>query len=373
VAGAMERIVLAYSGGLQTSVGIPWLRDTRGAELIAVTVDLGQGQELEEVRDRAVAAGAVRAHVLDLREELARDFVVPAIKADAVSETGVPLGAALGRPLIAHALVNIAAIEQAPVVAHAAPIGGSVDARLDAAIHALNPALRVVALARDWAAAPFDAADYARQRRMPVPIARTFSVDANLWGRAVSGGVLDDPWPEPPEEIYALTKAPADRPAEAAYVEIAFERGVPAAINGVAMPLLDIISSLTTIAGAHGVGRLDAVEHDRGDVARRTVHEAPAAVVLHAAHHELQSLVSPPDLARVARIVRQQYTDVVIDGRWFSPLRDALDAFVDRVQERVTGTVRLKLFKGDCRIVGRKSPHAPGAGAVRMQPAGVGA
>jgi argininosuccinate synthase len=368
----MERIVLAYSGGLESSIGIPWLRDAHHAEVITVTVDLGQGQELEEVRDRAVAAGAVRAHVLDLREELARDFIVPAIKADAVSDTGVPLDAALGCPLIAHALVNIAAIEQAAAVAHAAPIGSG-DARLDAALHALNPALRVMALARDWAAAPFDAAEYARQRHVVVPIARAFRVDANLWGRAVSGGILDDPWSEPAEEMYALTNAPADRPAEAAYVEMAFEGGVPTAINGIAMPLLDIISSLTTIAGAHGVGRLDTIGHDRAGAARRTVHESPAAVVLHTAHHALQSFVSPPDLARVSRMLRQQYTDAVAEGRWFSPLREALDAFVDCVQERVTGTVRLKLFKGDCRIVGRQSPHAPLAGAVRTQPAGVGA
>ena len=369
----MERIVLAYSGGVAASAGIPWLRDTDHAEVIAVTVDLGQGQELEEVRDRAVAAGAARAHVLDLREDLARDFIVPAIKADAVSDAGAPMGAALGHPLIARALVSIAAIEQAAVVVHAAPAGSAGEARLDAAIRSLNPALRVRALPHDWAAIAFDVADYARQRQIPLPPAPSFHVDANLWGRSAVGGVLDDLWTEPPEEVYTLTKAPADRAAEPAYVEVAFERGVPGAINGVAMPLLDVISSLTTIAGAHGVGRLDTVEHDPAGAKRRTVYEAPAALVLHAAHHDLQALVTPPDLARVARVIHQQYADVIAGGSWFSPLREALDAFVDRVQERVTGTVRLKLFNGNCRVVGRTSPHARRAGADQTQPAGVGA
>jgi argininosuccinate synthase len=369
----MERIVLAYSGGLETSVAIPWLRETHRAEVITVTVDLGQGYALEAVRDRALAAGAIRAHVLDLREELARDYVVPALKAGAVSGDRCPLGAALGRPLIAQALVKLAGIEQAAVVAHGGSLRGSEQAPLDAAIQALNPALRVLASARDWPMTRPAAIDYARQQHIPVPPSSPFSVVGNLWGRSATGEVLDDLWSEPPEEIYAMTKPPAEWPAEPAYVEVTFERGVPAAINRVAMPLLDLVSSLTTIAGAHGVGRIDTIR-PRVGVMCRVVHEAPAAVVLHAAHHDLQTMVSTEALDRFARTVSLEYADLVARGRWFSPLREALDAFVDRVQERVTGVVRLKLFKGDCRIVGRTSPHAScDRAASPAQSAAVGA
>ncbi len=371
----MERIVLAYSGGLDTSVAIPWLRDACGAEVIAVTVDLGQGPDLEAVRDRALAAGAVRAHVLDLREELARDYILPALKADAVSEDRCPLGTALGRPLIAHALMKIAGIEQTTVVAHGGAVRGRDWARLDVALQALDPTLRVLAPARDWAMTRPEAVAYAGQQHIPLPptVSSPFNADGNLWGRSVTGGVLDDPWTEPPEEIYAMTKPPAERPPEPAYVEIAFERGAPAAINGVAMPLLDVLSSLTTIAGAHGVGRLDRIEDGPAGVKTRTVYEAPAAVVLHTAHKELQALVTTEELARFSRGVSLQYADVVRKGLWYSPLREALDAFVDRVQERVTGVVRLKLFKGDCHVVGRRSPHALCDHAAATPPLVVGA
>src|SRR5438093_1127525 len=251
----MERIVLAYSGGLDTSVAIPWLKEKYDAEIIAVTMDLGQGKELEAVRDRALATGAVRAHVLDLREEFARDYILPALKADAIYEDRYPMATALGRPLIAQKLVEIAEIEQA-------------------------------------------------------------------------------------------------------YVEITFERGVPVAINGVTMPALDLIASLSTIAGAHGVGRIDMVENRLVGIKSREIYEAPAAMVLHAAHKELQKFVTSKDLERLCRFVSLQYADIIYNGLWFTPTREALDAFVEKVQERVTGVIRLKLFKGDSRIVGRKSPYA---------------
>jgi argininosuccinate synthase len=370
----MERIVLAYSGGLETSVAIPWLRDTRGADVITVTMDLGQGQPLEEVRDRALAAGAVRAHVLDLREELARDYIVPALKAGALHADRCPPGAALGRPLMAHALLNIAGIEQATIVAHGGT--GRGPGRLEIAIRALNPARRVLAPARDWALTRAAAIDYARQRHIPVPAAEAspFEIDGSLWGRSINGGVLDDPGIEPPEEIYTITKPAADWPSEPAYVEITFERGVPSAVNGIAMSLLDIVSSLATIAGAHGVGRIDTIEHRPDGSTSRTIHEAPAAVVLHTAHAALQTLVTPDALERFSRGVSQQYSDVVCAGVWYSPLREALDAFVSRVQERVTGVVRLKLFNSVCRIVGRTSPHALGdrPASTSAQPVVVG-
>jgi argininosuccinate synthase len=370
----MERIVLAYSGGLETSAAIPWLRDACGAEVITVTVDLGQGGELEEVRDRALAAGAVRAHVLDLREELARACIVPALKAGAMLDAGAPLALALGRPLVARALLTITGIERATAVAHGSSGRGPHPGALDTAIRGLNPALRIVAPAREWAMTRQEIFDYASRRHIPVPaLSSPFSVAGNLWGRSITSADLDDSWTQPPDELYVLTKPPAERPSEAACVEISFERGVPAAINGVAMPLLDLISSLTTIAGAHGVGRLDLVERRPSGRESRIVHEAPAAVVLHAAHADLEAFVTIAEVERFSRIVSQQYAELIASGLWYSPLRTALDAFVDRVQERVTGVVRLELFQGGCRIVGRKSPHAGCGDTAPTQPVVVGA
>src|SRR3989442_4136246 len=356
----MERIVLAYSGGLDTSVAIPWLKEKYDAEIIAVTMDLGQGKELEEVRDRALATGAVRAHVLDLREEFAHEYILPALKADAIYEDRYPMATSLGRPLIGQKLVEIAEIGQATAVAHGCTGKGNDQVRLDVTTRALNPKLKVIAPARDWGMTRPEEIEYARKRNVPVPatVASPYSTDSNLWGRSIECGILEDPWQEPPEEIYTLTKSPADCPGEPAYVEIAFEPGVPSAINGVQMPLLDLIASLGTIAGAHGVGRIDMVENRLGGIKSREIYEAPAAVVLHAAHKELQKLLTTKDLERLARFVTLHYADIVYNGLWFTPTREALDGFVEKVQERVTGVVRMKLFKGDSRIVGRQSPYA---------------
>ena len=323
-------------------------------------MDLGQGKELEQVRDRALATGAARAHVLDLREEFARDYILPALKADAIYEDRYPMATSLGRPLIAQKLVEIAEIEQATAVAHGCTGKGNDQVRLDVTTRALNPKLKVIAPARVWGMTRPEEIEYARKRGVPVPatVESPYSTDANLWGRSIECGVLEDPWQEPPEEIFTLTKSPAECPDQPAYVEVAFERGVPTAINGVAMPLLDLIASLGTIAGAHGVGRVDMVENRLVGIKSREIYEAPAAVVLHAAHKELQKLVTTRDLDRLARLISLHYADLVYNGLWFTPTRAALDAFVENVQERVTGTVRLKLFKGDCRIVGRKSPFA---------------
>jgi argininosuccinate synthase len=354
---AIERIVLAYSGGLTTSVAIPWLRDKYHADIIAVTVDLGQGIELEAIRDRAIAAGAVRAHVLDAREEFASDYVLRSLKADALYEDRYPMATSLGRPLIARKLVEIAAIEQASAIAH----GCTEDkAWFDIAARALGPAIRVIAPASEWGMTPPEEIEFARARAIPVPptLESPYSIDANLWGRAVQFGALDDPWTEPPEDIYTLTNSPGECPDQPAYVEIAFERGVPTEINGVEMPLLELIVSLATIAGAHGVGRIDMVENRLAGVTSREVYEAPAAVVLHAAHKELRKIVTTTDADRFSRAVSLQYADAVYNGLWFTPLREALDAVVDKIQERVTGVIRMKLFKGGYWIVGRRSPFA---------------
>ncbi len=290
----MERIVLAYSGGLDTSVAVPWLKETYGAEVITATLDLGQGRELDAVRERALAAGAVRAHVLDVREEFVHDYILPALQAGAIYEGGYPLATALGRPLIARKLVEIARIEGAGSIAHGCTGKGNDQVRIDVSARALEPAIRVIAPAREWGMTRPDEIEYARKRGVPVPVtqASPYSTDANLWGRSIECGVLEDPWVEPPEDVYTLTRDPAQCPDEAAYVQLDFERGVPVAVNGVPMAFIEIIGSVSTIAGAHGVGRIDMVENRLVGIKSREIYEAPAAVVIHMAHRELEGLVS---------------------------------------------------------------------------------
>jgi argininosuccinate synthase len=344
----MTRVVLAYSGDVDTSAGIGWLKAAHDAEVVAVTLDLGQGGDLEAVRDRALALGAARAHVLDLREEFARGYILPALRADAFYEDRCPLEAALAWPLVARKLAEIARIEHAASVAHGGTSPAGEPSALNVTIRAAGPGLDVIALPR-------------------TEDSQVLSVNANLWGRSVDCSGIDDPWGEPPEHLYALTKTGADCPNEPAYVELTFEQGAPVAINGVTMPLVDLIVSLRTIAGAHGVGRLDLVETGPGG-RRRKVYEAPAAVVLHAAHRELTKLASSRDLDRFSRQVRVHYGDLICHGLWFTPFREALDAFVDKVQERVTGEVRLKLFKSACRTAGRKPAAVRHATVDNRQP-----
>ena len=356
----MERIVLGYSGGRASSIAIPWLADRYRAEIVALTLDIGQDGDLEDVRDRALAAGAVRAHVLDVREEFARDYILPALQAGAIYEDRYPLATALGRPLIAKKLVEIAQMESATAIAHGCTGKGNDQVRIDVSARALDPKIQVIAPARVWGMTRPDEIEYARVRNVPVPTTKAspYSTDENLWGRSIECGVLEDPWNEPPEEIYALTKSPAEAPEAPAYVEIEFVRGVPTLVNGVGMPLTELIGSLETIAGAHGVGRIDMVENRLVGIKSREIYEAPAATVLHAAHRELEGLVIPKDLQRLKRRLAQEYADLVYNGLWFTPTREAIDAFVSNVQQRVTGTVRIKLFKADCHVVGRKSPFA---------------
>jgi argininosuccinate synthase len=313
----MTRIVLAYSGGLDTSIAIPWLADTYGAEIIAVTIDLGQGRDLEEVRDRALANGALRAHVMDVRYEFARDFIVRALKAGVLCRDGAPLASALGRPLIAQTLVTIAHIEQAASVAH-----GDRDVHaspIELAVRALDPALTVIAPVREWGMTGEQLADYARQRSLALPIVLAADGEAPR-----SAGSPDEP----------------------AFVDIRFERGAPMAINGVAMHPLDLIGSLDIIAGAHGVGRVEKVEPS-------------ALLALHTAHQELSRAMVTGAAARASAALGEQYRQVVRDGSWFGPARLRLDAEVDALQTPVSGVIRLKLFKGDSTIVDCKPGASP--------------
>ncbi|MEI6669247.1 MAG: argininosuccinate synthase [Acidobacteriota bacterium] len=354
---AKDVVVLAYSGGLDTSVAVPWIAEKYHADVVCVTMDLGQGKELESVRERALAAGAVRAHVLDVREEFAARYILPALQAGAIYEGSYPLATALGRPLIARKLVEIARIEGARSIAHGCTGKGNDQVRIDVSARALEPGIRVIAPAREWGMTRPDEIEYARTRGIPVPVtvSSPYSTDANLWGRSIECGVLEDPWVEPPDDVYTLTRNPSACPDEAAYVELAFDRGVPVAVNGVTMALIDVIASVATIAGAHGVGRIDMVENRLVGIKSREIYEAPAAVVLHAAHRELENFVSPRDLSRLKQELALKYADLVYNGVWFSPVRDAIDAFVATIQPRVTGTIRLKLFKGVCQVVGRQS------------------
>jgi len=357
-----QRIVLAYSGGLDTSVAIPWLAERYNAEIVTVTVDLGLGRELDEIRERALAAGAVRSHVLDAREEFARDYILPALKANALYEERYPLATALGRPLIAKKLIEVAHIEDAKIIAHGCTGMGTGNdrVRIELSARAIDPSITIVAPAQSWGLTRAQRVAFAEARRIPVPASgdNAYRIDSNLWGRSIECGVLDDVWQEPPDEVYTLTKAAADGPNQPAYVEISFESGAPVAINGVPMSFTELIDSLTTIAGAHGVGRLDIIENRLMNTKSREVYEVPAAFVLHVAHKELEGFVTSTATSRFKHYVAVQYADLVYAGAWLTPLREALDAFVDKIQERVTGTIRLKLFKGGCHVVGRQSPFA---------------
>lgn len=357
---AKERIVLAYSGGLDTSVAVPWLAERYRAEVVTVTLDVGQGRDLEEIRERALAIGAVRAHVLDVREELACRYILPALQAGALYAGRYPMTTSLARPLIASKLVEIARLERATAVAHGARGRGRDLLPLDRSLRALDAALAIRAPARASGMTPAEEQQFARARGIPVPSgAGPYSFDANLWGRSVEYGALEDPWREPPPDVYALTKAAAAAPDAAAYVEISFDQGVPRAVNGVPMSLTELIESLTTIAGVHGVGRIDTIEKRQDGVTSREITEAPAAVVLHAAHRELETLVLAHDLERLKRELSITYADLVYNGLWFTPMREALDAFTRTVQPQVTGTIRVKLFKGSSEVVGRTTTLPP--------------
>ena len=350
-----------------------WLAEKYGAEIIAVTLDLGQGRELTDVRERALALGAVRAHVLDAREEFARDYILPALQAGALYEDRYPLATALGRPLIAETLVEVARMEGASAIAHGCTRQGQRPGRASTSRRGRSiPSIKVLAPARMWGMTP-RAGDRVRARA-PHPgagdLASPYSVDTNLWGRSIECGVLEDPWAEPPEDIYALTRAPQDCPDEPAYVEIEFEQGVPVRANGIEMPLIELIESLETIAGAHGVGRIDMVENPRSGSSRARSTRRPRPWSSTPRTASSRSSSSRATCERLKHDLGRAYADLVYNGRWFSQTREAIDAFVSAIQPRVTGAVRLKLFKGDCRVVGRTLPVCAlrsGAGDLRRR------
>ena len=355
-----SKVVLAYSGGLDTSVAIPWLKEAKGTDVVAVTVDVGQPVNLERVRQKALASGAASAYVADARAEFAREFILPALRANALYEGVYPLSTALARPLIARHLVEVARKEGAQFVAHGCTGKGNDQVRFDLSTTGLAPDLEVVAPAREWDMNREEEIAYAAAHQVAVDATKSspYSTDENLWGRSVECGILEDPSVEPPEEVYGWTTSPAAAPETPAYVTVTFEEGVPVALGGRDLPLQDLIVELNRTAGAHGVGRIDHLESRVVGIKSREVYECPAAVVLIAAHQALEALVLPRDLLDFKRTVEQRYSQLIYDGLWFTPLRESLDAFVASTQPRVSGEVAVKLFKGSARIVGRRSPHA---------------
>ncbi len=355
-----RKVVLAYSGGLDTSVMISWLGEKHGMDVIAVLVDVGRASGLEQLRRKALDAGAADAVVVDAREEFAEDFVLPALAANALYEEKYPLVSALSRPLISKALVEAAAGSGAEAVAHGCTAKGNDQVRFDLGIRALDPRLEILAPARDWNMSREQAMEYAAARGIPVPLSKgsPYSIDENLWGRAIECGPLEDPWLEPPEDAFEFTVSPEDAPDRPAYLEVGFEQGKPVTLDGEALPLVSLVGRVDEVAGAHGFGRVDMVENRLVGIKSREVYEAPAALALIAAHRELEDMVLPRELAHFKRGLEQKLADMVYNGGWFDPLMDALRAFMAETQKRVTGTVRLKLYKGTCIIAGRKSPYS---------------
>ena len=354
-----ERCVLAYSGGLDTSVAIRWLSEHLGYEVITLTADLGETSDIEAVAQRALRTGARSAHTVDARRVFVEEFCFPTLAAGALYEGVYPLATALARPLIARLLVDVAREEGAVAVAHGCTGKGNDQVRFDVAVGALAPELRVVAPVRDWDMGRPQEIEYARRHgiEVPVTVASPYSIDANVWGRSIESGVLEDPWVAPPPDVFAWTAA-GGAAAAARDVLIAFERGVPVRVDGERLTPEELVIRLNGIAGAAGVGRIDHVENRLVGIKSREIYEAPAATVLYAAHAALESLALPADVARFKRIAAGEWAALVYDGLWFGALRTALGAFVEATQEHVTGEVRLRLEGESVRVTGRRAERS---------------
>jgi argininosuccinate synthase len=353
----VKRAVLAYSGGLDTSVAVRWMSDEYDVEVITVACDVGQGGDWEALQGRARAAGAVEALVVDCREEFARDFVAPALAANALYEGRYPLVSALSRPVIVKHLVAAAREHGASAVAHGCTGKGNDQVRFEVSTRALAPDLEILAPVRSWGMTREDCIDYAAKHEIPLTASKDklYSIDDNLWGRAIECGEMEDPWARPPDDVWSLTRPTATEPRE---VVVGFERGVPVALDGDALALHDLIATLNETVGAYGWGRLDMVENRRVGIKSRETYEAPGALALIQAHVDLESITLERDLAHEKQRLELRYADLVYDGMWFSPLKEALDAFVSASQRYVTGEVRLRLEPGRCFVVGRRSDYS---------------
>lgn len=353
------KIVLAYSGGLDTSVAIQWLHE-KGYEVVACCLDVGEGKDLDFIQKKALQVGAVKSYVIDAKEEFAKDYALMALQSHALYENKYPLISALSRPLIAKKLVEVAEQEGAVAVAHGCTGKGNDQVRFEVAIAALNPDLEVVAPVREWKWSREEEIEYAKQKGIPIPInlESPFSIDQNLWGRSNECGVLEDPWAAPPEEAYDLTTSLEKTPDTADVIEIDFEQGVPVSLNGQSLPLAELILKLNEVAGKHGVGRIDHVENRLVGIKSREIYECPGAMTLLKAHKELEDLTLVKEVAHFKPVIEKKIAELIYEGLWFSPLQKALAAFLEETQKFVTGTVRVKLFKGHAIVEGRKSPYS---------------
>lgn len=354
------RVVLAYSGGLDTSVCVRWLIE-KGYRVIAFCADVGQGEDLAPARKRAIALGAERVVIQDLREEFARDYVLPALQAGAVYEGKYLLATALSRPLIAKHLAETARRFGAAAVAHGCTGKGNDQVRLEVSLRVLNPRIRVIAPVREWTLkSRLEEARYLESRGLPVPKKSDsrYSIDQNLWGVSIESGPLEDPWTEPPSAAFRWTRDPARAKAKSQLVQVDFAKGVPVRVNGKAGRITSLIARLNRVGADHGIGRTDLIEDRLVGIKSREVYEAPAATLLHAAHRELEQLTLDRETLAFKEGVAQRYARMIYDGLWLTPLKGALDAFVRRTQERVTGSVRLRLYRGSISCAGRKSPHS---------------
>ncbi|MBZ4654864.1 MAG: argininosuccinate synthase [Peptococcaceae bacterium] len=357
----MKKIVLAYSGGLDTSIIIPWLKENFGYEVIAMAADVGQGEELEPLREKAIKTGASKIYIEDVKKEFVTDYIFPTLKAGAIYEGKYLLGTSFARPLIAKKLVEIAQKEGAEAVAHGATGKGNDQVRFELTVKALAPELKIVAPWRLWDIKSREqAVDYAKERNIPVPVTkdRPYSMDRNLWHLSHEGADLEDPANEPKDDVLLLITPPEKAPDKPTYVEIQFEEGIPIAVNGQKLGPVELISTLNEIAGANGVGIVDMVENRLVGMKSRGVYETPGGTVLVLAHRELELLTLDRATLHYKDLIAQRYAELVYDGVWFHPLREAIDAFVNVTQKTVTGTVRMKLYKGNCTPAGTKSPYS---------------
>jgi argininosuccinate synthase len=355
-----DKAVLAYSGGLDTSVAIKWLKERYNLKVITLTADIGGYSNLEAIRQKALDIGAIKALVVDAKETFIKSFVFPALQADAIYEGQYPLATALGRPLIAQLLVATAKKEGATIVAHGCTGKGNDQVRFDVSIAALAPELKVIAPAREWNMTREQTIAYAQDHNIPVPAttASPYSVDENLWGRSIECGALEDPWSEPPKDVFAWTKVLEETPGQPGYLEIGFEKGIPVSLDDEELDGGTLVQRIHELAAEHGIGRIDHVENRLVGIKSREVYEAPAATVLLKAHQALEDLVLTKEQLRFKAKVASEYADLIYNGLWFTGLRQDLAAYVESSQRYVTGIVKVKLHKGNCRIVGRKSPYS---------------
>ncbi len=356
-----QKVVLAYSGGLDTSIIIPWLKENFDYEVIAVVGDVGQGEELEPLREKALKTGASKIYIEDLKKEFVTDFIFPTLKAGAIYEGKYLLGTSFARPVIAKKLVEIAEKEGAVAIAHGATGKGNDQVRFELTIKALNPHIKIIAPWRMWdIKSREDAIDYAKARNIPIPVTKEhpYSMDRNLWHLSHEGGDLEDPWNEPKEHIYLICTPPEKAPDKPEYVEIDFVEGIPVKVNGIEYPPVELIEKLNEIGARNGVGIVDMVENRLVGMKSRGVYETPGGTILYAAHHELESITLDRATMHFKQQVAIKFAELVYDGNWFTPLREALSAFVDSTQKTVTGTVRMKLYKGNCTVAGVKSPYS---------------